>query len=154
MKRARRQKGFLVIAAVFLLVVLAALVAYLMTVSTTSQASSAADYDASRAYQAARAGAEWAAYEILRSDADPTFRNACGSGAATRNLAFGASTLASYAATVTCTSATTSEGASPTVVAYKIVSNACNQPNSGACPNASALSATYVEREVVLTLTR
>jgi MSHA biogenesis protein MshP len=149
----RGARGFLIIAAVFLLVVLAGLVAYLMTVSTTSQAASAADFNSARAYQAARAGAEWAAYQILRDPAGGTFRSACAGASVSRNLTFG-SILSDYVATVTCTgSASLTEGAT-TVRAYSIVSNACNVPAGGGCPNGAALLSTYVERQVTLVLTQ
>jgi MSHA biogenesis protein MshP len=133
-------------------------VAYLMTVSTTSQAASAADANSARAYQAARAGAEWGAYFALRGGA---FRTACETGpgfTATQNLTFG-STLASFTATVTCTFTTYDEGASTaatatSVKAYRIVSTGCNLPTGGgACPNAAATTTTYVERELALTVT-
>jgi MSHA biogenesis protein MshP len=138
-----RQRGFLVIAAVFLLVVLAGLVAYLTTLSTTSQAASAADFNAARAYQAARAGIEWGAYQVLRNTGG-TFTTNCNGGTSTSNL-----TIGSFTATVTCTaSASITEGAS-TVRAYRIVSNGCNQPT---CPSATT-SATYVERELALSIT-
>jgi len=150
---ARSQQGFLVIAGVFLVVVLAGLVAYLATVSSTSQASSAADLSASRAYQAARAGAEWAAYEILRDPAGGTFKSNCEAGSATKNLTFG-STLATYTATVTCTGASITEGAS-TVKSYIVVSNGCNAPTGGvSCPNTATASPTYAEREVRLTIAK
>jgi MSHA biogenesis protein MshP len=147
----RRQRGFLIIAAVFLLVVLAGLVAYLMTVSTTSQAASAADQNSAKAYQAARAGAEWGAYQLLRTTG--TFKTTCdGVGAtATHNLTF-ASGLSAFTATVTCTRVTLTEGAA-SVKAYRLVSNACNSPNAGACPNNATTASTYVEREVGLSLT-
>lgn len=149
------QRGFLIIAAVFLVVVLGGLAVYLAAVSRTSQAASAADLQAARAYQAARAGIEWAAYQILRDPAGGTFKPACDGGSATRSLTF-SSTLADFAATVTCTStgASLTEDGTP-VVSYKIESNGCNVPTGGgACPNAAALSATYVERELRLTLVR
>lgn len=53
------QRGFAAIAAVFLLVVLAALGAYMVSVSNTQQLNSAQDLQGSRAYWAARAGLEW-----------------------------------------------------------------------------------------------
>ena len=149
--RARgRQSGFLIIAAVFLLVVLAGLVAYLMTVSTTSQAASAADQNSLRAYQAARAGVEWGTYQLLRTNGP--FKTACdgGGASATYNLGF-ASTLSAFTATVTCTRADVIEGAT-TVKAYRLVANACNIPASGACPNAATTAGTYVEREMALSL--
>ena len=152
----QRQRGFLIIAAVFLLVVLAGLVAYLTTVSTTSQAASAADFNSARAYQAARAGAEWAVYLVLRTPGGPlTLKTDCEPGPTTKTLAPG-STLSAFTVTVTCSSATHTEGAStgPTAVrGYRIVSNACNEPNAGACPNNATASSTYVDREVTLTVT-
>lgn len=54
------QTGFAAIAAIFLLVVLAALGAFLVTVSSSQQISSAQDVTGSRAYWAARGGLEWA----------------------------------------------------------------------------------------------
>jgi len=138
----QRQRGFLVIAAVFLLVVLAGLVAYLTTVSTTSQAASAADFNSARAYQAARAGIDWGAYQVLRV---PAFATACDAAPQTNTLALG-----SFKATVTCTaSAAITEGASITVRAYRIVSNGCNA--AATCPG--AVSSTYVERELALSIT-
>lgn len=148
---ARAQRGFLVIAAVFLLVVLAGLVAYLTTVSTTSQAASAADLNSARAYQAARAGVEWGAYQLLRTTG--AFKTGCdGVGAtATSNLNF-ASTLTPFTVTVTCTRTTATEGAA-SVKAYRLVANACNVPTGGgACPNAATTAGTYVERELSLSL--
>jgi len=142
-----RQRGFLIIAAVFLLVVLAGLVAYLMTVSTTSQAASAADFNSARAYQAARAGAEWGAYQIRRNPGG-AFSTNCSPGNSTSILTF-ASTLSAYTATVTCTGVSLTEGASA-VLSYRVVSNGCNQPS---CPTVTT-SATYVEREVSLSLTK
>ena len=141
-----KQRGFLVIAGVFLLVVLAGLAAYLATVSTTSQAASAADLNAARAYQAARAGIEWGAFQIRRNPGG-AFATACNAGATSAPLAFG-STLSSFAATISCTSASLDEGGA-TIRAYRIVSNGCNQPP---CPSASA-SSTYVERELQLSVT-
>lgn len=146
----RRERGFLIIAAVFLLVVLAGLVAYLTTVSTTSQAASAADQNSAKAYQAARAGAEWGAYQLLRTTG--TFKTTCdgGGATATHNLSF-ASTLSAFTATVTCTRVTLTEGA-VSVKAYRLAVNACNAPSGGACPNVATTAATYAEREIGLTL--
>lgn len=147
----RRSRGFLIIAGVFLLVILAGLVAYLTTVSSASQAASAADLNSARAYQAARAGTEWGVYELLRPPGGSTFKSVCdSSGTASFNLTFG-STLSSYTATVTCTRVALTEGAA--VNAYRLVSNACNVPSAGACPNNSSVSSTYVERELNLNIT-
>jgi MSHA biogenesis protein MshP len=53
------QQGFAAIAAIFLVVVLAALGAFMVTFSNTQQLTSAQDIQGSRAYWAARAGLEW-----------------------------------------------------------------------------------------------
>ena len=62
------QAGFIIPAAIFLIVVLAALGAYAVTISTTQSFSSAQDVQGSRAYHAARSGLEWGLYQVL----DPT----------------------------------------------------------------------------------
>lgn len=54
------QRGFAAIAAVFLVVMLAALGAFMVSFSNTQQLNSAQDVQGSRAYWAARAGLEWA----------------------------------------------------------------------------------------------
>jgi MSHA biogenesis protein MshP len=55
-----KQRGFAVVAALFLLVVLAALGGFMLTISNTAQLTSAQDVQGSRAYWAARGGLEWA----------------------------------------------------------------------------------------------
>jgi MSHA biogenesis protein MshP len=60
MKRIHQtQRGFAAIAAIFLVVVLAALGGFMVTFSNTQQLTSAQDVQGSRAYWAARAGLEW-----------------------------------------------------------------------------------------------
>ena len=54
------QRGFAAIAALFILVVLAALGAFMVSISSSQQITSAQDVQGSRAYWAARAGMEWA----------------------------------------------------------------------------------------------
>lgn len=66
--RQSQQRGFAIVAAVFLLVVLAALGAFMVTVSNGQHLSSAQDIQGSRAYWAARAGLEW---EVASVDSSP-----------------------------------------------------------------------------------
>ena len=63
--------GFALPSAIFLLVVLSALGAFLLTFSSGQQMSSAADINGSRAYWAARAGIEWGAAKIKAAGACP-----------------------------------------------------------------------------------
>lgn len=58
------QQGFSIVSAIFLLVVLAFLGVAMTTFSTTQHQSAALDVMGSRAYQAARAGVEWAAFNV------------------------------------------------------------------------------------------
>lgn len=156
----RRQRGSLIIVGVFLIVVLAGLVAYLSHISTTSQAASAADANSARAYQAARAGIEWATFQIMRNSGGSFATTKCISGGGFENLPALGSTLAGYVVTVKCTrSGPLTEGAN-SVLVYKLVANACNIPRAGispeppsVCPNNASTAATYVERELSATLT-
>ncbi|MBU1968365.1 MAG: hypothetical protein KKF18_04000 [Gammaproteobacteria bacterium] len=59
-----KQRGFSLVSAIFLLVVLAGLGAAMVSFSTTQNQGLAMDAMGSRAYQAASAGIEWAAYNV------------------------------------------------------------------------------------------
>jgi MSHA biogenesis protein MshP len=58
------QRGFSIVSAIFLLVVLAFLGAAMTSFSVAQNQSAAMDVMGSRAFQAARAGIEWAAYHV------------------------------------------------------------------------------------------
>lgn len=64
-------RGFAAISAVFLLVVLAALGAFMLTFSNTQQLTSAQDVLGSRAYWAARGGLEWGIASSISATACP-----------------------------------------------------------------------------------
>jgi MSHA biogenesis protein MshP len=55
----RTAGGFAAVAAIFLVLVFAAMAAYMLTFSNTAQITSTQDLQSSRAYWAARAGLEW-----------------------------------------------------------------------------------------------
>jgi MSHA biogenesis protein MshP len=63
----RFQRGFAIVSAIFLLVVLAALGGFIATVSTTQHVGSAQDVQGDRVYYAARAGIEWGLFQALKS---------------------------------------------------------------------------------------
>ena len=144
------QRGFTLPTAIFLLVVLAMLGAFMLTVTNLQQSSSVLDVQGVRAYDAARAGVEWGAFQVL----DPN--NALGSALATCPASpthlTPTGTLSSFTVTVTCTATSTTEG-NRNVATYLIVATACNQPSGGSCPNASP-SAGYLERQVQATLAK
>ena len=63
------QRGFAAIAAIFLVVLLAALGAFMVGFSNTQQLNSAQDLQGSRAYWAARGGLEWGIPTVLATPA-------------------------------------------------------------------------------------
>lgn len=60
-----RQNGLMLPVAIFLLVILAGLVGYAMRLSLLANMGTTQDIQGARAYLAARAGIEWAAYQVL-----------------------------------------------------------------------------------------
>lgn len=135
----KRLRGFAILTAIFILVVLAMLGAFIASISSSQQIGSALDVQGARAYQAARAGIEWGAYRQLRD----------GSCAAAANFAPAAATLAGFTVTVTC-AATADANGGPTV--FTVTSTACNQPDAGgACPNTTTAGGLYIERRLTAT---
>jgi MSHA biogenesis protein MshP len=67
----KRIRGFALVSAIFILVVLAALGAFIVNISTSQQIGSALDVQGVRAYQAARAGIEWGLYQVQSYGAPP-----------------------------------------------------------------------------------
>ncbi len=61
------QRGFAMVSAIFLMVVLALLGGLMLSLSNSQQISSVRDLLGTRAYYAARAGIEWGAYQALRA---------------------------------------------------------------------------------------
>lgn len=64
------QRGVSIIAAVFFMLLFAAIAAAMVSLTTTSNATSAMDVQGSRAYQAARAGVEWGLWQVLNNPAN------------------------------------------------------------------------------------
>ena len=60
-----RQRGVSIISAIFLLLLFAALAAFMVSLSSTANMTSAQDVEGARAYQAAQAGLEWSLYSVL-----------------------------------------------------------------------------------------
>lgn len=111
-----KQTGFSIVSAIFLLVVLAFLGAAMVTFSTNQQQSAAMDVMGSRAYQAARAGVEWGAYQVLQN------AGAC----VPTTLPALAGTLSGFTVTVTCGATVASEVSAATgiVTVYDLTSTA------------------------------
>jgi MSHA biogenesis protein MshP len=143
----RHQSGFVLVLAVFMLVMLASIAAYLLTISNLQVQTAAQDELGARAYQSARTGIDWGAYQILRAPAQ-TFATACTAGSTTQTIAL-AGQLAGFSVAVACQAgASQAEGAN-TYRAYAITATACNQAS---CPGAN--NATYVERQLKIALVK
>jgi len=146
-----RERGFSIVTAIFLLVVLSLLGAFIVSVTGLQQSSLQLDVQGVRAYHAARAGIEWGAWQVL----DPN--NSIGTPAlpvcpASTNLTGLAGSLSPFTVTVTCSAtinAPTTEGLR-NIGAYQIIATACNQPP---CPNPTPASG-YVERQLQATLSK
>ena len=139
----KRQSGFAIVSALFILIALAALGAFIATVSSTQHAGSALDVDGARAYQAARAGVEWGVANALAANC-----------AASTNVGV----LNGVAITVACTAVCTTPAACNAIEAglngiYTIVSTACNPSTAGACPGAVG-GRNYVERRISVVVER
>lgn len=123
--------------AIFLIVTLAAIGVYVVTISTGQLEAATQDEQGARAYQAARTGIEWGAYRLAQ-------------GAACASITQFVPLQQGFSVQVSCTSATTeTEGVNPIEV-FQITATGCN---GGACPLA-APGPTYVERQIQLTVTR
>jgi MSHA biogenesis protein MshP len=114
---------------------------------------SAASLESARALQAARAGLEWAAFQVLRNPAPPAAAPACFA-----TTSFTVAGLSAFTITVSCTrtpgTGTVSDGATA-MAFYTLVANACNAASAGACPTAAAApEVTYVERQLTWTVAR
>jgi MSHA biogenesis protein MshP len=132
-----RQSGFSLVTAIFILVILAALGAAMVTFSGAQQATVAMDIQSARANQAARAGIEWGAYQALRV---PGFT--CAGTPFT--LSFTGTNLAGFATQVSCAASSHSEGGN-TVTLFDFTANA----SYGA-----ANTPDYVAREVSARIAR
>lgn len=138
----RMQRGFSLVTAIFLLVVIAALGAFAVTISTSQQQSAALDVLGARAYHAARAGIEWGAYQVLPNSAVVGgFAANCRAGATSAVVAM-PGTLAGFTVTVQCNSAAVSEAAA-TVNIYQLTSTATQ---------GVVATPTYVERQIGVTI--
>lgn len=135
----RTESGFVLPTAIFLLVVLAALATYMVSLSRTSHISSALDIQGARAYQAARAGIEWAAWQVVDPQTVPPVSTTPCPAPTTLTLA---GTLAAFNVDVTCIRTSATDGADAVAI-YQITSTA----RSGAPGEVD-----YVDRQIQASL--
>jgi MSHA biogenesis protein MshP len=138
-----QQFGFLLPLAIFLLVVLAALGAYAVNVSSVQQATATQDIQTTRAYHIARAGAELAAYNLMQTSPDnTTILSTCPASAST------AFSLDGFAVTRSCDSFYTpyfEQDGDHEVGVYQVLSTA---------KFGTANTLNYVERRIEINLSK
>lgn len=114
------EAGFVLPTAIFLLVVLAALGTYMVSLSRTSHMSGALDIQGGRAYQAARAGIEWAAWQVVDPQSLQPSPPPCPASPTTLTLG---GMLAAFAVNVSCTRTLATDG-TDAVAIYQVTSTA------------------------------
>ena len=141
MTKHRRERGFGVIAAIVVLVILSALAAALVRFGVAAQTTAAQAVLAAQASLTARAGIEWGLYQAFKGS-----WTSCSNASSTLPQAVGQN----FRVTVSCDSRSYNEGESVpgtprTVRIYTIDAVACNAATS--CPdNTRATTPGYVER--------
>ena len=98
----RRSGGFSIVAAVFLIVVVAMIAGYAVTIGSVQQADTTSALLAARADAAASSGLEWGIGRVTRD-------NACPASSTTFSPA--GTTIAAFSVTVACTATAITEGA-------------------------------------------
>ena len=112
------QRGFSIVTAIFLIVVLAMLGVFMVSVTSLQQSGTQLDVQGVSAYQAARAGIEWMAFQVLdpNNQLNPVPPGTCGNtvtcpvGGPNYVLPALAGSLSAFSGTVTCTMTSTTEG--------------------------------------------
>lgn len=144
----RRARGFALILAVFMLVSLAGMGAYMLTISTGQVEAGVQDEQGVRAYQSARAGIEWGAFQVLRNSGGSfatTNCNAAGTPSQAIALSGG---LSGFRVEVSCQVFGPETEGTASVTVYRVTATGCNSNPCG-----SGLGPTYVERQLQLVLT-
>ena len=132
------QRGFAIVSAIFLLVVLAALGGVIATIATTQHVGSAQDFQGTQVYYAARAGSEWGLYQALKSS------SCVADTIAAANFVYA---VGNISVTVKCAATVPDEAGAGNL--YTITATACAPGNAVApfCPGGAA-NANYIERRV------
>lgn len=103
----RTQRGFALVGAIFILVVLSALGAFMLTMTGIQSGTALFSVQGARAYQAARSGIEWGIYQVVNTG--------CSNGSFT---------VEGFAVNLTCVDINTYTEGSDTYHVYKLTSKA------------------------------
>ena len=137
--RRRRQRGFVLPTAIFLIVVMASLAAWMVRTFTLMRADTDLSIRAAYAYQAALAGIEWGSYQTLDPGNAWVAGTALPACPATTTLSGLAGTLAAYSVAVSCSGGSADTEGNHSVAVYRFSAKA----SAG-----TAGTSSYVERDV------
>jgi MSHA biogenesis protein MshP len=139
-----KQRGFSLIMAIFLVVVLGGIAVFIGRVSTMQHHSSALDEEGAMAYQAAKSGIEWGVYQAIES-------SSCVTAPQEFTLALAVPTIpastVNYTVEVKCDPTIATEGSIPdNINVYQITATATNAAAVG--------SKFHVERKLIATVSK
>lgn len=138
MSRAYRESGFSLVTALFLLVVLAMLMAYMVNLSGVQHATVAMSVQGARALQAARSGLEYGVYRALNGNCNAS---------ETINFTAAEPALQPFTVSLSCSSTAHVEGTT-TVNYYELTALA----ESGVYISGSNANPDYVSRQIRVTV--
>ena len=142
--RPDEQRGFAIVTALFIVVVLAALGAFIATISASQHAGSALDAQSAFAYQAARAGSEWGIDNVVNgSPAAPPDTVTCSATVPAPPIVLDGVTVSVCLQRLA--SGDTSEIGLVSI--WRVTATACNLPLGGVCPG-DTTNPNYVERQI------
>ncbi|MDT8404408.1 hypothetical protein [Sulfuriflexus sp.] len=101
-----KQKGFSLVTAIFLLVILASVGAFMVTIGGTQRTTTVAAIQGARAFQAARSGIDWAVYSLINA-ADPV--DACSNTIDPGSFTLAATGLDNFTVSLDCSSTSHTE---------------------------------------------
>lgn len=157
------ERGFSVVVAIFLLVVLAALSVIIVSVTGIQQVSGQLDVLGVRAYHGARAGLEWGVHAVV--DPNNNLNGATCTGGpgggpnmsscpvSPSNLSGLPASLAPFTVTVTCAQTSDTTEGNRNVRVFTVTATACNQPTAGACPG-TPTGSDYVQRQLQASISK
>lgn len=147
--RIAAHSGFALIAAIAILVILAALGGFILSVTALRDQSAGLDILGTRALNVARAGIDWGMYRIQ----NPEDTGAAPLAACFATQDFPKTTFdgaqGMFAVRVSC-SLTNAVESGNTIRIFQLTAVACNDPAAGACPNNASASPAYVERKITV----
>lgn len=112
-----RQRGFTLITAIFIIVILATVMGYMVSLSGTQRATSLLALQGTRAYEGARSGIEWGTQQVFTT---PGTMCSAAPGSTPTTFTLSGTGLIGFRVTVTCNYTTHTEK-STTVSVYRLI---------------------------------